>query len=444
VAAVAERLMKISNLFPQWHFRMAITVALSSEGAKPSRFAVIATATVSITVAILVITLGLAQGFKDGFQAMFVGLNAHMTILPYRQDNETAEKCNICRDKQLLKETLGDDSVIVIADYASLNFNGVIKFEDSKNDTNLKIELRGISIVDGVIATDIDNFVFKSWPDWHEEFSLDAFFNSGNPPLALVTQNFRAIHIIRPGDEIEVFPEQTTAASSISRNPFKLNISSTFSSGLDFDANSRNLIFIPFDALKGIAKPDSLLVGCQVKFFDPKIATEKKVILQDEAGVSNCAISTWQEKARKAEEIIEAINWAVIFMVFFSSVLVVWMLMREMSRMVEKRRVAIALMIESGAQRSSIWAIFSWAGLLVWGVGTTIGSLCGLFGYYLLIPYVQSMFRNMNVPSYQTAYNFPGMVIIAVGVLIVIVLASIFSAVRASRVDVAKILAEGN
>ena len=260
------------------------------------------------------------------------------------------------------------------------------------------------------------------------------------------TGEVRIIRMVNPGDDVAV---STVKAS---RPPeavhFKATVVDVFRSGMsEYDSS---LVFCNLEYLqqaRGMVDPSGVksITSIQIKLKDYSEAPEAVAKLQHVFSPNYFSIQTWEQKQGPllaAVEIETAILNVLLFLIIavagFGILAIFFMIVVEKTR-------DIGILKALGASSRGVMSIFLSYGLGLGIVGSSVGVVLGL----LFVTYINeiedflSSIRGRKVFD-ETVYYFPEIptvvepmmvVWVAIGAMIIAVLASILPARRASRLN---------
>ena len=217
----------------------------------------------------------------------------------------------------------------------------------------------------------------------------------------------------------------------------RFKIISTFKSGLS--AYDKGIIYTTKEGFAKVLKKDlNYYDGAHIYTKEPmKIIDGIKSLLPQDVGIEGW----WQQnggffRAMQIEK--KALFLVLLLIILVASLNIISSLLMT----VMSRRSEIALMKTLGATQKEIKAIFFRLGLIIGILGMIFGSLLGLFSMWLLTTY-----NIISLPAdvYGTSklpidLPFSDYTQIIIGTFIIVLLASIYPAIKASKTDPLKVL----
>ncbi|MBB01081.1 MAG: ABC transporter permease [Rubinisphaera brasiliensis] len=261
------------------------------------------------------------------------------------------------------------------------------------------------------------------------------------------TGKMKLMMMAKPGDDVRV--STVTAGRPPEHAPYLATVVDVFKSGMtEYDSN---LIFCNLEELqnvRGMISPESgkrAITSLHIKLKDYRKAGDVVERLKSVFPPDQFAVKTWEQKQGPllaAVEIESAILNVLLFLIIavagFGILAIFYMIVVEKTR-------DIGILKALGASSNGVMSIFLSYGLALGVVGSGVGVVLGLlFVHYIneiekVITYItgRKVFDETiyYFPEIPTAVH-PSMVIsVALGAMLIAVLASVFPARRAARLN---------
>jgi len=240
------------------------------------------------------------------------------------------------------------------------------------------------------------------------------------------------------GEKFTIFfsQQEATGFGTMPRQK-RFKIISTFKSGLS--AYDKGIIYTTKEGFAKVQKKDlKHYDGAHIYTKEPmKIIDSIKSLLPQDVGIEGW----WQQnggffRAMQIEK--KALFLVLLLIILVASLNIISSLLMT----VMSRRSEIALMKTLGASQKEIKAIFFRLGLIIGVLGMIFGTLLGLFGMWLLTTYniislPADVYGTSKLPIDLPLTDY---IKIIAGTFIIVLLASIYPAIKASKTDPLKVL----
>ena len=240
------------------------------------------------------------------------------------------------------------------------------------------------------------------------------------------------------GEKFTIFfsQQEATGFGTMPRQK-RFKIISTFKSGLS--AYDKGIIYTTKEGFAKVQKKDlKHYDGAHIYTKEPmKIIDSIKSLLPQDVGIEGW----WQQnggffRAMQIEK--KALFLVLLLIILVASLNIISSLLMT----VMSRRSEIALMKTLGASQKEIKAIFFRLGLIIGVLGMIFGTLLGLFGIWLLTTYniislPADVYGTSKLPIDLPLTDY---IKIIAGTFIIVLLASIYPAIKASKTDPLKVL----
>ena len=367
---------------------------------------------IAMGVMVLMIGIGVTNGTHDEFKKRLFVMNYPLTIVSYDTNGVSQPLLDKIKEK-----------------FPSLKISPYY---------TTQIISKNADSVQGAILYGVDfnkeakiNSVFaKAYKDVNST-NISKFSSIIGKDLALTLG-------LKKGEKITLFfSKQQAAGFGTMPLQKRFKVISTFSSGLS--AYDKGIIYTTHKAFEKILKKEPLVYdGAHIYSKEPmKIIDKIKPLLPQNVGIEGW----WEQnggffKAMQMEK--KALFLVLLLIILVASLNIISSLLMT----VMSRRSEIALMRTLGATSKEVRRIFFYLGLIIGFLGMFLGTLLGLFGIWLLTTYniislPADVYATSKLPIDLPLSDFA---IIILGTSIIVIVASIYPAIRASKTNALTVL----
>ncbi len=367
---------------------------------------------IALGVMVLMISMGVMNGTQDEFKKRLFVMNYPLTVISYDTNGVSSNTLkNIKTNFPNLKISPYYTTQVI-----AKNADGV------QGDILYGVDFNKEAQINSVFA--------KAYKDYNG--------TKYGKYSAIIGKGLSASLGLKVGDKVTLFfSEQQAVGFGTMPLQKRLKVISTFSSGLA--AYDKGIIYTTHQAFEKILKKrKGFYDGAHIYTKEPmKIINKIKAILPQNVGIEGW----WEQngnffKAMQLEK--KALFLVLLLIILVASLNIISSLLMT----VMSRRSEIALMRTLGATRKEIKNIFFKLGLTIGILGMLAGTMLGVFGIWLL-----TTFNIVSLPAdvYGTSklpIDLPlsDFAMIIAGTFIIVVISSIYPAVRASNTDALKVL----
>lgn len=357
---------------------------------------------VGVGVCVLLISMAVMNGMNKNFIDRLLIMNYPLTLYP--------------------KSTLIDDNLIneLSKEYLVSPFiqtQAVIKFKN---------ELQG-AIIFGV--------------DYEKERKINSIFNkyykkSDNKYSAVLGSELLNRLGAFDNDKVSViFTNLNASALSITPNIKNFYVSSSFSSGLN--AYDASYVYVDINDLQRVLK-NNTITGIHIYSNNPEQDIEK---LKNRYGNDYFIIGWWEQNGN----ILSAIDLekkALFFILMMIVIIASLNIITSLFMIILNRRNEIALLLALGASKNEVKKSFMALGCFIGFAGIIFGIFLGLLGIEILDKFdIISLPADVYGSSKLTVnLNIKDFITIVLGAIVIVILSSIYPAIKASKIDVIKTL----
>ena len=373
---------------------------------------------ISLGVAVLIIVMSVMNGFRTELVEKIIGFNAHAVVKPYDQpinkENLKNKELKTLSNKLLFSNS--SEGVLINKDYTKglqlrgYTTNGFEKLDIVKNQNfygNGKLISKHISI--------------------GKELSINFNINIGDKVLIMSPSGVQTI--------VGNLPKQETYI-----------VDSIFDSGLaDFD---QNIAFINIKDLENLFDLDESERFLEIYLKDPKKIDFAKKKLKEI--FNNEYIYTWSDLNKSLFSALKVERNVMFIILSLIIIVAAFNIISGLTILVKNKTKEIAILKSIGVQNKSIAKIFFMVGFLIGSTATLFGILVGvLFSIYIenirqllsnifnISLFPEEIYFLSKMPSEINVYSI---FLIAICSIIITSIASIYPAIKASKLDPVKAL----
>ena len=373
---------------------------------------------ISLGVAVLIIVMSVMNGFRTELVEKIIGFNAHAVVKPYDQpinkENLKNKELKTLSNKLLFSNS--SEGVLINKDYTKglqlrgYTTNGFEKLDIVKNQNfygNGKLISKHISI--------------------GKELSINFNINIGDKVLIMSPSGVQTI--------VGNLPKQETYI-----------VDSIFDSGLaDFD---QNIAFINIKDLENLFDLDESERFLEIYLKDPKKIDFAKKKLKEIFNKEY--IYTWSDLNKSLFSALKVERNVMFIILSLIIIVAAFNIISGLTILVKNKTKEIAILKSIGVQNKSIAKIFFMVGFLIGSTATLFGILLGvLFSTYIenirqllsnifnISLFPEEIYFLSKMPSEINVYSI---FLIAICSIIITSIASIYPAIKASKLDPVKAL----
>ena len=366
---------------------------------------------IAMGVMVLMIGIGVTNGTHDEFKKRLFTMNYPLTIISYNNQGITQDTIDSIKRKFPNLKISPYYTTQVIAKNADGVQGAILYGVDFKKEATINKILR------------------DSLKNINPNYSKFSVIIGDDLALSLG---------LKVGEKITLFfSNQQAVGFGTMPLQKRFKVITTFNSGLS--AYDKGIIYTTHQAFQKILKKDpNHYDGAHIYTKEPmKLIDKIKAILPNDIGVEGW----WQQNGGFFEAM--QMEKKALFLVLLLIILVASLnIISSLLMTVMSRRSEIALMRTLGATPKEIKAIFFYLGLIIGFLGMVIGTILGLVGIWILTTYnIISLPADIYATS-KLPIDLPlsDYLKIITGTAIIVILASIYPAIRASKTDALTVL----
>lgn len=358
---------------------------------------------VAVGVAALIIVISVMSGFDENLQDKIVGTYSHIEIITDYGVKQTPE---------LSKEISNSDHVKAISYF--LNGQALLRY--SGNVTGVMV--KGIDPANEIKVSKMGQYV--------KQGSLD-LKNNG----IVLGSELAAKLNIKPGDEVSLIAPSVT--SGISNEGRKFKVTGLFTSGMyDYDTN---VVYTSIPLAQQLLGAKDLVSGVSVRVDDLFNVDKVKKELRERLGPPYM-VRTWIDSNKNFLEALKLEKTVVFIMVALTIVVACFNITATLIMTVLEKTKDIGILKSIGATNFNIMVIFALTGEIIGILGTALGTALGIGTCWCLKTY-----KLITLPSFYyldtlpVKFDFGDISLIIISSLVISLVATIYPAYRASRLD---------
>lgn len=362
---------------------------------------------VFIGVAALIITLGIMTGFHMELKKRILSLSPHVIVSRFFEEPFYPER--------IIEHLKGERDVIESSPFV------ITKCIVKKGIYTDGVVVKGLEQSGGINGDELRGMMVMG--------KLDL-----SPGHAVLGTSLAGELRVVPGDTIEIY-----SAFNVRETPFglimekrKFEVSGVFDAGL-YDYNT-SFIFVPLRDLSSLLGLNGKVTGVEVKIKDPYRAREVAERIEDELGYP-FRVTSWIELNRSLFSALKLEKFAMFLVLILIVVVASFSIIATLSLLVLEKTREIGILRSLGLTKMGVMRVFLMIGVIIGMMGTAFGVVFGL-----IVSEIIEKFKIINLPQdvYFISYlpvvvTLRDVLLIVGAVLLIVFLASIYPAYRASR-----------
>ncbi len=367
---------------------------------------------VFLGVCALILTIGVMSGFEKELKKRIISINPHIVVGKYGAF--LSEKEVLYLEKVTRKTPNVLDSYPFIYSQALINANGEI---------------------DGVIVKGVTDEFFK--------LQKSIIFERRDEGTLFVGKELSKNMGVYPGDYVTLFsPSKIITPFGMLPRIEKLKVCGTFSTGIyDYDTT---LVILDVRSAQNLFGLRDKYSGVELRLKDPELAKRVERELTKKLKFPYY-IRSWMDMNKSLFSAMKLEKFAMFVILVLIVIVASFNIIGTVVLTVIDKRFDIAILKSLGATSRHIRFIFITYALLIGVVGTLSGTLFALFISALLKRYhfikiPKEVYSISSLPISIEAFD---LFIIVICAILIVLLASIYPARKAEKLDISKILRYG-
>lgn len=342
---------------------------------------------VFLGVTALVSVISVASGFEDVFRDKVLGVNSHVLVMTYKQDD--------FREYRDVQKTLEDYSSEVL-ETAPFIFHEMMIAIGSKVSGIL---IKGVEPETMMGVSDLAKYIIAE-DDTARSALLEELHYlpeaHGEVPPVIIGRVLAEKLKAQIGDEVRVISprrgvvgEHQYGPSQMEPTQKRFRIIALYDSGF-YDYDNR-LLICDYKALQEFFNLDDVVTGVEVRVKDINKTGELRdavtPILNSNPGLDRYKVIDWQDLNRSLFTSLHLQKVTLSIIMLFIVIVASFNIVGTLIMMVLDKQRDISIMKSMGASDGMIMRTFIYQGMFIGGIGTVLGLLGGLLVCYLLTLY---------------------------------------------------------
>ena len=343
-----------------------------------SIISVISICGVFLGVTALVSVISVASGFEEVFRDKVLGVNSHVLVMTYKQDD--------FREYRDVQKTLEEFSPEVLETAPFIFHEMMIAIGSKVSGILIKgVEpetMMGVSDLAKYIIAEDDQARAAILDDLHYLPARD-----GEVPPVIIGRVLAEHLKANIGDEVRVISprrgivgEHRYGPSQMEPTQKKFRIIALYDSGF-YDYDNR-LLICDYKALQEFFNLDDVVTGVEVRVKDINKTGELRdavtPVLNHNPGIERFKVIDWQDLNRSLFASLHMQKITLSIIMLFIVIVASFNIVGTLIMMVLDKQRDISIMKSMGASDGMIMRMFIYQGMLIGGIGTVLGLLGGL------------------------------------------------------------------
>ena len=330
---------------------------------------------VMLGVMALVSVVSVAGGFEDEFRDKVLGVNSHLLVMTYKQDD--------FREYRDVQKTLEDFSPEVI-ETAPFIFHEMMIAIGSKISGIL---IKGVEPETMMGVSDLAKYIQVPDDDARRQILEDLHFvrqRDGDVPPVIIGRVLAEKLKANIGDEVRVISprrgivgEHRYGPSQLEPTQKRFRIIALYDSGF-YDYDNR-LLICDYKALQDFFNLDDVVTGVEVRVKDINktglLRDNVTPILNNRPGIDRFKVIDWQDLNRNLFTSLHMQKITLSIIMLFIVIVASFNIVGTLIMMVLDKQRDISIMKSMGATDGMIMRMFIFQGMFIGGIGTVLGLL---------------------------------------------------------------------
>ena len=385
---------------------------------------------ISLGVAALIIVMSVMNGFREELLTRIMGLNGHATLY---FDEKNISNNNF----ENIQNTLFNFSEIK---KVSALVESTVMI--SNNDINRGVILKGISLND-----------LKSNDLLIENIDIETIKLFGEKNFIILGKRLSTNLGLKQGDSIQLIaPTGTNTPFGKAPSAKKFIFAGTFDVGMyEYDSS---VIFMKINDLRQfLGMRENYIDKIEIKYFNPESAEILNSNIEDVLNATQTQdfiLIPWMERHKQLSNALE-VEKNVMFIILSLIILVAaFNIISSMIMLVRDKQASISILKTIGMSDYSVLKVFMMVGSSIGLLGTITGLFIGVI-FSKNINYIKGLLEKISgtnifeaeiyfLSSLPAKINFSEVLVVAFFSFFITVIATIYPAWRASKLDPVKVL----
>ena len=385
---------------------------------------------ISLGVAALIIVMSVMNGFREELLTRIMGLNGHATLY---FDEKNISNNNF----ENIQNTLFNFSEIK---KVSALVESTVMI--SNNDINRGVILKGISLND-----------LKSNDLLIENIDIETIKLFGEKNFIILGKRLSTNLGLKQGDSIQLIaPTGTNTPFGKAPSAKKFIFAGTFDVGMyEYDSS---VIFMKINDLRQfLGMSENYIDKIEIKYFNPESAETLNSNIEDVLNATQTQdfiLIPWMERHKQLSNALE-VEKNVMFIILSLIILVAaFNIISSMIMLVRDKQASISILKTIGMSDYSVLKVFMMVGSSIGLLGTITGLFIGVI-FSKNINYIKGLLEKISgtnifeaeiyfLSSLPAKINYSEVLVVAFFSFFITVIATIYPAWRASKLDPVKVL----
>ncbi len=385
---------------------------------------------ISLGVAALIIVMSVMNGFREELLTRIMGLNGHATLY---FDEKNISNNNF----ENIQNTLFNFSEIK---KVSALVESTVMI--SNNDINRGVILKGISLND-----------LKSNDLLIENIDIETIKLFGEKNFIILGKRLSTNLGLKQGDSIQLIaPTGTNTPFGKAPSAKKFIFAGTFDVGMyEYDSS---VIFMKINDLRQfLGMSENYIDKIEIKYFNPESAEILNSNIEDVLNATQTQdfiLIPWMERHKQLSNALE-VEKNVMFIILSLIILVAaFNIISSMIMLVRDKQASISILKTIGMSDYSVLKVFMMVGSSIGLLGTITGLFIGII-FSKNINYIKGLLEKISgtnifeaeiyfLSSLPAKINYSEVLVVAFFSFFITVIATIYPAWRASKLDPVKVL----
>ncbi|MBQ9817399.1 MAG: ABC transporter permease [Proteobacteria bacterium] len=342
---------------------------------------------VCLGVMALVSVISVASGFEDVFRDKVLGVNSHVLVMTYKQDD--------FREYRDVQKTLEEFSPEIL-ETAPFIFHEMMIAIGSKVSGIL---IKGVEPETMMGVSDLAKYIIADDDDARAELLKELHYlpaRDGEVPPVIIGRVLAEKLKAGIGDEVRVISprrgivgEHRYGPSQMEPTQKRFRIIALYDSGF-YDYDNR-LLICDYKALQDFFNLDDVVTGVEVRVKDITKTGELRdavtPILNTNPAIDRFKVIDWQDLNRNLFTSLHLQKITLTIIMLFIVIVASFNIVGTLIMMVLDKQRDISIMKSMGASDGMIMRSFIYQGMFIGGMGTVLGLIGGLIACELLSLY---------------------------------------------------------
>ncbi|MBK6848029.1 MAG: ABC transporter permease [Proteobacteria bacterium] len=389
-----------------------------------SAFTAISALGVALGVAILIWVLSVTSGFQEEFRRKVLGVNAHALVLKYGTD--------FAEYREVMRKAAAVPGVVAAAPFV---FNEMMLARGSGLSGVL---VKGIDPERAGSVLDLPQYLVQPITARRDRHALATLLRGRGIVIGRELARKLDAHV---GDRVRLVSPLTSSDGAGWSPGHELprardfRVAGIFYSG--FDEYDRRLVYVHLAQAQAFFDQGDVVTGVELKVADVFAARAVARRVSRALGADGPYRTVpWSELNSTLFTALQNQKLMLEVVIGFIVIVAAFNMLAALAVLVIRKTREIAILKALGMTSSGVARVFQGAGMIVWAVGTALGLSWGYLGGLLLRRYGFQLDARVYLLSELPVRMLPlEFVLTAVFALAVCLLATVYPAVRAARMD---------